>query len=248
MNMQKDRRSVTVMDIDFVNKTQYQFLVEDIFPALQRKEKKFIVTANPEIVMKAQEDSSFKKVIQEADYTVPDGIGIILAAKMLKTPLQERIAGFDLTLDLLNYADEYELSCYFLGAKEDVNEKAVKRVESDYPNIHIAGRHNGYFDFDDRKLAEEIAATSPDIVLVAAGFPKQEKWIAAYKDLFNHGLFMGVGGTFDVLAGEVKRAPKMWVKLNLEWFYRLLKQPRTRLKRTLKLFGFMWDIIKNKKS
>ncbi|GGP07941.1 WecB/TagA/CpsF family glycosyltransferase [Oceanobacillus neutriphilus] len=245
--MQKDRRSVTVMDIDFVNRTQYQFLVEDIFPALQHKEKKFIVTANPEIVMKAQEDDAFKKVIYEADYTVPDGIGIILAAKLLETPLEERIAGFDLALDLLNYADEHGLSCYFLGAKEEVNEKAVKRVQADYPNIHIAGRHNGYFDIGDRDLAEEIAATAPDIVLVAAGFPKQEKWIAAYKDLFDHGVFMGVGGTFDILAGEAKRAPEIWVKLNLEWFYRLLQQPKVRFKRTLKLFGFMRDIIKNKK-
>ncbi|MEK4298272.1 WecB/TagA/CpsF family glycosyltransferase [Oceanobacillus sp. FSL W8-0428] len=245
--MQKDRQSIKVMDIDFVNKTQYQFLVEDIFPALQHKEKKFIVTANPEIVMKAQEDDTFKKLIQEADYTVPDGIGIILAAKLLETPLQERIAGFDLTLDLLNYADEHGLSCYFLGAKEEVNQKVVKNVQSDYPNIHIAGRHNGYFDIDDCKLAEEIAAIAPDIVLVAAGFPKQEKWIAAYKDLFNHGLFMGVGGTFDVLAGEVKRAPEIWVKLNLEWFYRLLQQPRVRIKRTLKLFEFMWIILKNRK-
>lgn len=245
--MQKDRRSVNVMDIDFVNKTQYQFLVEDIFPGLQRKEKKFIVTANPEIVMKAQEDDAFKKVVQEADYTVPDGIGVILAAKLLKTPLEERIAGSDLTMDLLDYADEHGLSCYFLGAKEEVSQKVVKNVQSDYPNIHIAGRHNGYFDIDDRELAEEVAATAPDIILVAAGCPKQENWIATYKDLFDHGLFMGVGGMFDILAGEVKRAPEIWIKLNLEWFYRLLQQPRVRIKRTLKLFEFIWIIIKDRK-
>lgn len=244
--MQEFNRNVEIMGISFVNKMKQDFLKEDIFPRLQQKKKIFVVTANPEIVMKTKEDVEFKRIVQEADYTVPDGIGIIMAAKWLKTPLKERVPGYDLSLDLLEYANKNHLKCYFLGADEEVNQKAVKKVEKDYPNIKLAGRHHGFFELGDCDFAKSVAATKPDIVFVAAGCPKQEKWIASYQDLFDHGLFMGVGGTFDVLAGAVKRAPKIWIRLNLEWFYRLLQQPRKRFKRTLKLFEFMFRIIFNK--
>lgn len=246
--MQEAHQNVIVMDIAFVNKTKNHFLQQDIYPRLEQKEKTFVVTANPEIVMGTREDAAVKKIVQKADYIVPDGIGIIMAANMLKTPLQERIAGYDLTLDLLAYADKNGLSCYFLGASEEVNQKAVKKVKEDYPNLQIAGHHHGFFELDDRDFAQKIASTKPDIIFVAVGFPKQEKWIEAYKDIFDHGLFIGVGGTFDGLAGEIKRAPKIWIKLNLEWLYRLLQQPKKRFKRTLKLFEFMWIIMKSNKT
>ncbi|GIO23416.1 acetylglucosaminyldiphosphoundecaprenol acetyl-beta-D-mannosaminyltransferase [Oceanobacillus sp. J11TS1] len=239
-------QNVTVMDIPFVNITKQDLLQEHIYPRLEQKKKTFVVTANPEIVMKTREDAAFKKIVQEADYTVPDGIGIIIAAKWMKTPLQERIAGYDLSLDLLNYANTHQLSCYFLGASEEINQKAVEKVKKDYPNIEIAGNHHGFFELEDYDFAKSVADTQPDIIFVAAGFPKQEKWIAAYKHLFDHGLFIGVGGTFDALAGTVKRAPAFWIKLNLEWFYRLSQQPRTRFKRTLKLFEFMFRVMFNR--
>lgn len=240
--MSENSRKVEVMEIPFVNKTKKKFLEEDIYPRLDNEKQTFIVTANPEIVMKTREDAEFKKIVQSADYTVPDGIGIIMAAKILKTPLTERIAGYDVSLDLLQYANKSGLSCYFLGASEAVNKKAVHNVKEQFPNLTIAGNHHGFFDLKDKELAESISETNPDIIFVATGFPRQEKWISTYKHLFEKGLFIGVGGTFDGLAGEVKRAPDIWVKLNLEWLYRFINQP-TRFTRILKLFEFIVRII-----
>lgn len=230
------------MDIDFVNTTKKGFVNDYVLPRLDMEKKCFIVTANPEIVMRAREDQEYKQVIQSADYVIPDGIGIIKASNRLKQPLKERITGFDVVLDLLAYANEKELSCYFLGAKEDVNKKAVEEVTKQFPNLRIAGRHHGFFDLKDESIIEEVVKSEADIVLVALGLPRQELWIHNTINRFEKGVFLGVGGTLDVLAGEVPRAPKMWIKLNLEWLYRVLKQP-TRVKRLMKNFEFMFRII-----
>ncbi|WP_188634444.1 WecB/TagA/CpsF family glycosyltransferase, partial [Lentibacillus kapialis] len=167
-----------------------------------------------------------------------DGVGILMAAKSMNLPLQERIAGYDLMLDLLTYANDHQLSCYFLGAKEAVNAQAVAEVAKRFPDLLIAGRHHGYFDIDDDNIAEEIERSGADLVFVALGLPRQELWIANHINQFSKGMFMGVGGSFDGLAGTVQRAPQMWINLNLEWLYRLIKQP-SRFKRILKVFEFI---------
>lgn len=228
---------VPIMDIDFVNITKHDLLHNDLFPRLANGEKSFVVTANPEFVMKTREDAEFKAIVQAADFVVPDGIGIIKASHWINDPLKERIPGYELMLDLLAHANEQGLSCYFLGAKEEVNEKAVKEVEKRYPNLKVAGRYHGYFDIDDRSIFENVRKTNPDLIFVALGMPRQEKWIAHYMKEFDKGLFMGVGGSFDTLTGTVKRAPEAWIKLNLEWLYRFIKQP-IRFKRILKIFEF----------
>lgn len=235
------------MDIDFLNMTQSDFLVSCLYPRAINQEKCFVVTANPEIVMKTREDKAYQTIVQSADFVVPDGIGILMAAKYMKQPLKERIAGFDLMMDLLSFANREGLSCYFLGAEERVNEKAVTKVKERFPHVKVAGHHHGFFDIADKDLADKIARTNPDFIFVAVGFPRQEQWIKAHMDNFSKGIFVGVGGSFDVLAGEVKRAPNIWIRLNLEWLYRLLKQP-TRFKRVLKLFEFMIKIPFQKKS
>lgn len=233
---------VNIMDIEFVNTTKETLLTKHLFPILLNQQKCFIVTANPEIVMKAQEDQNYKQTVQQAHYIVPDGIGIIYAAKYLGTPLTERIAGFDLVLDLLKFANEKKLNVYFLGARDEVNQKATKKVKEKYPDINIVGAHHGFFDLEDSTVVESVKDANPDLILVALGFPKQEEWICKYMDDFEKGLFIGVGGSFDVLAGEVKRAPDIWIKLNLEWFYRLIKQP-FRIKRIVKVFQFMFKVM-----
>src|SRR5690606_36508194 len=134
------KNTVPIMDINFINKTKEDFLNDCVFPRINSKQKCFIVTANPEIVMRAKEDQEYKHAIQSADHVIPDGIGIIKASNMLKAPLKERIAGYDLVMDLLEYANSNELSCYFLGSKEAVNSKAVEEVTRQYPNLKIAGR------------------------------------------------------------------------------------------------------------
>ncbi len=240
--MVNSNRTVSIMDIEFLNVTQQDFLNNHLFPRLNKREKTFVVTANPEIVMRTKEDATYKQIVQSADYVVPDGAGILLAAKYMKQPLQERITGIELVLALLTFAEEQGLSCYFLGAKASTNEKMVSEMRKQFPQLKIAGHHHGFFDLDDPEIAAEVVRSEADIVLVALGLPRQELWIDRYKDQFAKGLFMGVGGSFDVLAGEVKRAPAGWIKFNLEWLYRIWKEP-FRIKRIFKVFEFMIRII-----
>ncbi|WP_337018002.1 WecB/TagA/CpsF family glycosyltransferase [Oceanobacillus massiliensis] len=238
-------KKVTIMDIGFLNASLQDLLHNYLFPRLNRKQKTFVVTANPEIVMKTRENAPYRKIIQSADYVIPDGAGIVMAAKYLKNPLPERIPGYDLMNELIKFAELQGLSCYFLGAKEYVNEKTIVEVEKKFPKLKIAGNHHGYIDINDNSIANSIASTEPDLIFVALGMPKQEQWIAKHFDKFHKGLFMGVGGSFDVLSGELKRAPQKWINLNLEWLYRFLKQP-IRFRRLLKVFEFIFKVILRK--
>jgi len=237
---------VSIMDIGFINITKNDLLQSHLYPSLDNGEKTFIVTANPEIVMKTKEEASYKSMVKKADYVVPDGAGIVLASKYLKTPIKERIPGYDLMLDLLSYADAKGLSCYFLGAKEYVVSKMIDNIKETYPHLKIAGYHHGYFTDGDERIEKMVQEQKPDLIFVALGSPRQEKWITEHMDSFSKGLFMGVGGSFDVIAGEVKRAPERWINMNLEWFYRLLKQP-LRWRRILKAIKFMFLVIIKRK-
>lgn len=220
-------------------------MVKNIREQILKECKTFIVTANPEIVMYANEDKEYMKIIQEADYVVPDGSGILLASKRLKQPLQERITGYDLMMELLKEANDENWSIYFLGGKEEVNIKAVNRIQEQFPKVNIIGRHHGYFSLDDEKVPNEIRSLKPDLVFVALGFPRQEQWIYRHYNTFEKGVFIGVGGSVDVLAGTVKRAPQFWQKIQLEWLYRLLQQP-SRWRRMLALPKFLLKVLKTK--
>lgn len=206
-----------------------------------------VVTPNPEIVMRAKEDDEFKRIINDAELVIPDGIGIIKAGNILGTPLKERVAGFDLICNLLEEGKDGSISFYFWGSKPGFAEEAKQKMEEKYPNIKILGSHTGYFkDEEEASIIDEIRSLKPDVLLVGTGAPKQEKIINKYK---NEGFFkigIGCGGSIDVLAGEVKRAPKIFIKLHLEWFYRLLKQP-SRWKRMLVLPQFIKEVKKSKK-
>ncbi|WP_245609679.1 WecB/TagA/CpsF family glycosyltransferase [Terribacillus saccharophilus] len=234
---------VEIMDIPFNKLTQKELLQQHLYPRINNGQRTYIVTANPEIVMQTRVDAVYKKSVKSADYIIPDGAGVVIASKILGNPIEERVTGFDLMFKLLSYAEKHNLSCYFLGAKQEANERAVNRVRSQYPGIRIAGSHHGYFNAEaEAAVAEQAAATKPDLIFVAMGFPRQENFIAAHKHLFEKGVFMGVGGVFDILAGEMKRAPQAWIKMNLEWLYRLIKQP-FRWKRILKAFEFMFRVL-----
>lgn len=243
--MSQNTQKVIIADIPFVNSTKNAFLKEHIVPSINKGQKCFIVTANPEIVMQAVEDASFKQVLHDADFVVPDGIGVLLAAKWKKQPLQERIAGSDLMNDMLEVANEEQASCYFLGADEETNEQAVKNIRKLYPTIQVAGRHHGYFDIGDQDVLADVVEAAPDFVFVALGSPKQENWIRQSLESFSKGVFMGVGGCLDIYAGNVKRAPNFWIKLNIEWLYRLLQQP-FRWKRMLPIIRFLFLAIRGK--
>jgi len=209
------------------------------------KQKAFVVTANPEIVLHAHENDEYGKCIKQATYVTADGIGVVKGAKILGESLPERVAGFDLFMKLLIKANERKQSIYLLGAEEHVLQKAMVEIQHQFPDLTIAGSQNGFFDWDSEALPNEIQQKKPDYVFVALGFPRQENWIASHFHNMDQGVFIGIGGSFDVLAGEVKRAPQIWQKMNLEWLYRLAKQP-TRWRRMLALPRFAYKVIGEK--
>lgn len=197
---------------------------------LKTNHKRFIVTVNPESLMLAQNDRKMHDLLLARDsFLVPDGIAVVKACHKLDIPVCERITGIDTALELLKMANEYAKSIYLFGAKEEVGKALVKKIKEEYPHIKVLGFTNGYGK-NKEKVMEKIIKLEPDICLVALGIPEQEKIIYNYLPCFKKGIFMGVGGAFDVMSGHKKRAPKIFRKLNLEWLYRIIKEPK-RIKR-----------------
>lgn len=207
------------------NKSKEEFYKE-LSEYLENKEKRFIITANPETLMLSENDSGLKKIVQDRNnILVPDGISIVKACKKLGINVKERITGIEISEYLLKLANEKKYSLYLFGASSEVIEKLVTKIKKEYPHINILGYQNGYIK-DKEKTMHNIAKKNPDICLVAMGIPIQEKLIASSINQAKKGIYIGVGGAFDVLSGSKKRAPKLMIKLNLEWLYRILKEPK----------------------
>lgn len=205
---------------------------------------RMIVTPNSEIVIMAQEDRKLAEIINNADLKIPDGAGIVLASRILKDPVPERIAGFDLMKELLYISAQKGYSVYFLGGKPGIVDKAVKEIKKQVSPINICGSHHGYLDKDlQNKVISEVNSLEPDILFVGMGVPLQEKFIAANLKNLRVNIVMTVGGAFDVITGELKRAP-LWMQRNhLEWLYRLLQEPR-RFWRMLALPRFVFLVFR----
>lgn len=197
---------------------------------LVKNKKMFIVTANPETMMKSETDTELNKLLNDKDtILVPDGIGVVKASKTLGYDIKERITGIDIANTLLDYGNELKKTIYLFGSKQEVIDSMKEVLKEKYPNLKLVGSSNGYVQ-DKDKVFEEMSKLKPDIVLVALGIPVQEKLIYKHLSLFDKGIFVGVGGSFDVISGHKKRAPKLFIKLNLEWLYRIICEPK-RLKR-----------------
>ena len=200
---------------------------------LNKDKKMFIITANPETLMIVEYNNEFQKILlDEITMIVPDGIGVLKGAKMLGIEMEETITGVELCTKLFEYLNEMKKSLCLFGAKKEVVEKLKKVIDDKYPNIKLLRIYDGYIE-DKDKVMEEIVELKPDVTLVALGIPRQEILIYKYFDKFDKGIFVGVGGSFDVLSGTKKRAPKIFIKLKLEWLYRITTEPK-RLKRFYK--------------
>lgn len=213
---------------------------------LETQEKTFIVTANPESYVISKKDNEVLEILNNKEnLVVPDGISIVKTANYLGYNIHNRITGVELTEYLLKLANEKQYSIFLFGSSEEIVKKLNKKITEKYPNINILGYKNGYVK-DKDKVMKKIKNLSPDIILVALGIPLQEKLINKHIKDFDKGLFIGIGGSFDVLSGAKKRAPKIFIKLNLEWLYRILKEPK-RITRFLKYnVKFLLDINKEK--
>lgn len=210
---------------------------------LNRKTYSMIFTPNPEIVMMAQKDLEYKDILAEGDLVIPDGIGIIMASRIKKLGLEKRLPGIEMMESILKYCNNAKKSIYLLGSSSENVENAAKNIRETYPNIDIAGYHDGYFDENEElKIVDKINDVKPDILFVAMGAPKQEKWMYKYRKILNVKVAMGVGGAVDVWAGAVKRAPKIFRKIGLEWFYRIITNPK-RIKRSFVLPKFLLKVL-----
>ncbi len=189
-----------------------------------------VFTPNSEIVQMCIEDAALRDTVNAAALVIPDGIGVVKAARILGTPLKGKVAGVELGREVLAFAAEDGLPVYFLGGKPGVAEAAAEKMCEAYPALTVCGMHDGYFaktgEENDAVIAR-INESGAKILFVCLGAPAQENWITANKDkLPSVQILMGLGGSLDVYAGTVKRAPKIFIKLGLEWLYRLLKEPR----------------------
>jgi len=218
--------TVTLYGVPFA-KMDMRRTVEYLTRAVESRRPHRVVTGNPIMVMAGLRDPAFRRAIATADLVVPDGTGIVWAARRVGRPLPERVAGYDLMHELLKAGDDRGWKVYLLGAAQDVVEAAAANLARQYPGVHIVGWRNGYFsDEDDDGVVEDIRRAAPDLLFVARSLTRQEPWLARHGERLGVPVMMGVGGSFDVIAGKLRRAPAPFRRLGLEWLFRLLQEPR----------------------
>ena len=215
--------------------------VDRALALLEEEGPHLVVTPNPEIVQRAEKDPEFAGILAQADLVLPDGVGVIYAAKILGRPLRARVPGIDFAAALLARVAGTGKRLFLLGAATGVAELAAVNLRAAYPGLVVCGFHDGYFK-EDRPVADAIREARADLVFVCLGAPKQEKWIAANGAAAGARLYVGLGGSLDVFAGKVERAPESFQRLGLEWLYRLLKQP-SRIGRMAKLPLFLVSAV-----
>lgn len=237
----KDNNFIKVLDYKI-----YKNSISDAVKYIENYNKVHIISGNPEVLYSALEnDKLLNNFNSENSFIIPDGVGIQIAAKFLKTPIKEKIAGIDLMHRIIEKCEKEGKSIYLLGASSESLNSCVANIIMKYPNIIIAGYRNGYFDSnEEEKVVEEIKKSNPYCLFVAMGCPRQERFIIKHMKELNCKIFMGVGGSFDVIGEKVKRAPKWMIKIGLEWLYRVVKEP-WRIKRLSNIPKFLILVYKN---
>ncbi|MFL0474156.1 WecB/TagA/CpsF family glycosyltransferase [Priestia sp. 179-F W1.4 NHS] len=230
-----------ILGIDVCSDT-YDELAVKLLQDIDKGRKSFIVAINPEKIMKAQEDQELKSLLNQATYQIPDGIGVILASKLKKGRIRERVTGIDMMLKLCKEATNNGKRIFLYGAKPGIADEAKAKLEEMFPGILIVGTLNGY-EKNEEVIERTINDSGAEIVFVALGSPAQENWIIAHKEKLNPSVYQGVGGSFDVISGRLNRAPAVFQKFGLEWLYRLLKEP-WRWKRQLELPRFLLRVLR----
>lgn len=239
-----ERVNILGVDVDAVTMAE---AVDVVRRAMDTRAGVMVATANAEMLMRATHDEELRRILNASALVVPDGAGTVWAARHLGHAMPERVAGYDLAQELLRRAPAEGRRVYFFGAAPGVAEKAKAKAEQLYPGIEIVGVRNGFFSpADNAAIIAEIRAARPDLLLVALGVPKQEKWIAAHLAELDVPVAIGVGGTLDVMAGVMKRAPHWMQKAKLEWLFRGLMQPK-RAGRLLALPKFVLKVHASRK-
>ncbi|MBF1703651.1 MAG: WecB/TagA/CpsF family glycosyltransferase [Selenomonas sp.] len=239
-----ERVNILGVDVDAVTMAE---AVDVVRRAMDTRAGVMVATANAEMLMRATHDEELRRILNASALVVPDGAGTVWAARHLGHAMPERVAGYDLAQELLRCAPAEGRRVYFFGSAPGVAEKAKAKAEQLYPGIEIVGVRNGFFSpADNAAIIAEIRAARPDLLLVALGVPKQEKWIAAHLAELDVPVAIGVGGTLDVMAGVMKRAPHWMQRAKLEWLFRGLMQPK-RAGRLLALPKFVLKVHASRK-
>ena len=245
MTMECAGMKTDIMGIAFDNVTMQEAL-QKAREMLSGGKTCYAVTPNAEIAYEALKDEGLRALLNEADLVLPDGAGVVLASKILKTPLKQKVAGVDFADGLLGVLAETGRSVYLLGSKPGIAEKAAEKMLQKHPGLTICGMHDGYFK-DEAPIIEAVNEADPDVLFVCLGAPKQELFMAKYGEATGCHLLMGLGGSMDIFAGVAQRAPEFYCKHNLAWVYRLVKNP-SRIGRMMKLPLFLVHVAgaKNK--
>lgn len=234
------RDIVNILGVNFDNVTMEEAVNIGI-GLFDEEAKSSVYTPNPEIVMEAYKNPELKASLNNGRLVIPDGIGVVIGSKIIRKPLKERVAGYDFTRHLFDYLKDTDKTVYFFGSKPGVAKLAAECVMKDFKGLQIVGTCDGYQQ-DMDKVVADINKVKPDLLLVGLGAPRQEAWISKYMSETDAKVFIGVGGSFDGFSGTVKRSPDIFIKLNLEWFHRLITQP-SRFVRMLRLPQFIIKMI-----
>lgn len=232
-----------VMGVRFDNLTKEEFIAR-AERIIRSGEKGYCVTPNAEIVYEAIQDEGFRRLLNEAALVLPDGAGVVLGAKILGTPIREKVPGIEFGDAVCGKLAQLGGSAYLLGGKPGVAETAAEKLQEKHPGLTICGTADGYFK-DEAEVVEKINAARPDVLFVCLGSPKQEEFMKNHFDALEVKLMLGLGGSLDGYAGVAKRAPKWMIDLSLEWLYRLVKEPK-RLGRMMRLPKFVLICVKEK--
>lgn len=201
----------------------------------------YVVTPNAEIAYEALHDGQLREMLNGADLMLPDGAGVVLASKLLRTPVKQKVAGVDFAAGLLGVLERNGQSLYLLGGKPGIGELAAQKMLEAHPQLRIAGIADGYFQ-DEAPVIAKINASGADALFVCLGAPKQERFMVQHRQELHVHLMAGLGGSLDAFAGTVQRAPAWMIRLNLEWLYRLIREPK-RFRRMLRLPKYLWAVM-----
>lgn len=244
MQLDKSVEEINILNIPVTVFDSYSHAVESIVRKIKNRQKSVCIAINPEKIYWAQKDADLRNSINRSDFHICDGIGAALAARILCRKKICRITGVQLFFNLISRAEELGLKVFLLGAKHDSNESAYKKLMEMHPNLQIVGRHDGYSN-NQEEVIRKINNSNADMLFVAMGSPNQENWIKKYRLQINTPFCMGVGGTFDIVSGNTKWAPKFFRKTGTEFLYRLIKEP-WRWKRQRVLLNFALQVIKSR--
>lgn len=229
------RQIINIFDTSIDNVTMEES-IKYIEYLINNKKNAYVVTPNVDHIVKIQKDSLFKEIYENADLVLADGVPVVWASKLLKKPLKEKVSGSDLFPELCKFAAEKGYSVFFLGAAPGVVDTASEKLKQAYPSLKVVGTYSPSYGFEkneeeSNKIVEMIKESKPDILFIGVGAPKQEKWVYKYKNKYNVPVSLGIGASFDFIAGNINRAPKWMQKCGLEWFYRFCQEPKRLFKR-----------------